>query len=317
MDAGDIVLITDFSSQEESRPKLALAVELLTGIAPVIIDARHFMTGGSGRANVVEGHLRLEVPSEDISATPLVVIIYEIPPTERRRFERFLLKVGQSSAVALNADPRAWRNATEKDRTVRLFRRDGIAHMETINLRRPSAALAINAFERLDQNVWSRPNIGAGGADVFHLTTYDEVRSAVSHYATASPHWMMSRDALNFRDGKRRHQFRILVLRDQVLRVCEHVQRNVDAPCNEAQGAVSEVWSVEDLPASAAHLAIAATRSLVLQFGGVDLAIENAGVIFEVNVHPVIAADGGPETVAVPFVQAHLDAMHPKSGSIG
>jgi hypothetical protein len=45
---------------------------------------------------------------------------------------------------------------------------------------------------------------------------------------------------------------------------------------------------------------------LGLPFGGVDLAIENGGVIFEVNVHPVIDVPGGLETVAIPLIQAHL-----------
>ncbi|MDQ2710153.1 MAG: hypothetical protein M3Z25_22145, partial [Actinomycetota bacterium] len=53
--------------------------------------------------------------------------------------------------------------------------------------------------------------------------------------------WLMSVDADNFTSGGRRHQFRVVVLGDQVLRVCEHVQADPDAPCNEAQGAVSTV----------------------------------------------------------------------------
>jgi glutathione synthase/RimK-type ligase-like ATP-grasp enzyme len=66
------------------------------------------------------------------------------------------------------------------------------------------------------------------------------------------------------------------------LRVCEHVQADPDAPCNESQGAVPTVVSVEQLALKYRRLAIAATQSLGLPFGGVDLAIENGGVIFEV-----------------------------------
>ena len=73
---------------------------------------------------------------------------------------------------------------------------------------------------------------------------------------------------------------------------------------------------IEKLPASIAHLAIAATRSMGLELGGVDLAAENGGVVFEVNVHPVLAPDGGFETVAVPYVQAHLDELRLRSATV-
>jgi glutathione synthase/RimK-type ligase-like ATP-grasp enzyme len=57
---------------------------------------------------------------------------------------------------------------------------------------------------------------------------------------------------------------------------------------------------------AASQLAVSATRSLGLPFGGVDLTIENGGVVFEVNVHPVLDVPGGLETLAIPFVRAHL-----------
>jgi ribosomal protein S6--L-glutamate ligase len=46
--------------------------------------------------------------------------------------------------------------------------------------------------------------------------------------------------------------------------------------------------------------------ALGLPFGGVDLAIANWGVVFEVNVHPVIDVQGGLETLAIPLIQTHL-----------
>ena len=185
--AGDIVLMTDFGSNEGSRPKLARAVKRLTGTPPVAVDARHFMNGGSGRATTAGRSLTLELPS---------------------------------------------------------------------------------------------------GQD-----------------------WLMSRDALNFNGDGLRHQFRVNVLGERVLRVCEHVQANPEAPCNELQGATSTALPNDALAPDLLRLAVTATRSLGLEFGGVDLALESGGVVFEVNVHPVLAADGGFESVAVPFVEAHLHAL--------
>lgn len=306
---GEIVVMTDFGSVEESRPKLSAAVEVLTGTPPVVVDARAFMTGQSGRATLDRGRLTLEVPSEGLRVSPAVILMYEIPPTDRRRFEAFLQIVRQSTVVALSTDPEAWRNATEKDRMIRRFVRDHIPHMETVCLRRPSMASAIGAFEQLGQDVWARPAVGAGGRDVFHITTHEELRAAARHYCEGEQDWLVSRDARNFDDQGLRHQFRVIVLGDRVLRVCEHVQADPDAPCNELQGAVSTVIANEELPADFLRLAVAATSSLGLQFGGADLAFENGGVVFEVNVHPVIAPIGGLEAVAIPFVQAHLDAL--------
>jgi ribosomal protein S6--L-glutamate ligase len=118
--------------------------------------------------------------------------------------------------------------------------------------------------------------------------------------------WLVSRDARNMDPTGRRHQFRVVVLHDQVLRVCEHVQADPDAPCNESRGAVSTVVPIDDFPPEFSQLAVSATRSLGLPFGGVDLTIENGGVVFEVNVHPVLDVPGGVETLAIPFVRAHL-----------
>jgi hypothetical protein len=234
MGMGDIVVMTDHGSGEGSRPLLKAAVEILTGTLPVSIDARHFMTGGYGRAVAARGTVRLIVPSEDLVATPDVLVVYEIPPVERWRFETFQRTLRSSGSTCWGADVDAWRAATDKHQTVARFRRDGIAHMETIALCCPDRASALDAFTR------------------------------------------------------------------------EHVQADPQAPCNESLGAVSTTVAVDDFPPEFAQLAISATRSLGLPFGGVDLAIENGGVIFEVNVHPVIDVPGGLETVAIPLIQAHL-----------
>ena len=84
------------------------------------------------------------------------------------------------------------------------------------------------------------------------------------HYAATGQNWLMSGDAGNFTPEDRRHQFRVVVLGERVLRVCEHVQANPDAPCNESQGAVSTVVPVEQFPVQYERLAIAATRSVGL-----------------------------------------------------
>ncbi|MER7581821.1 alpha-L-glutamate ligase [Kitasatospora sp. NPDC097691] len=299
-----VVLMTDHSSTEGSRFLLEKAVEIVTGTPPLSVDARHFMDGGEGRAVVTRSGLRLEVPPEDLITRPDVLIVYEIPPTARQRFAAFQRELPAGGRFSFAADPQAWRNATDKGRTVDCFRRDGIAHTDTVALTRPKSATALDAFDRLGRDVWARPTVGAGGNDVFHLTTPAQVDTAMRYYAASGQDWLLSRDARNFTKDGRRHQFRVVVLGDRVLRVCEHVQADPDAPCNESQGAVSTVLPIDALPAEYHRLAIAATRSLGLPFGGVDLVTENGGAVFEVNVHPVIEEPGGLDMVAVPFVQA-------------
>ncbi|MGH4011740.1 MAG: ATP-grasp domain-containing protein [Pseudonocardiaceae bacterium] len=306
MGTGDVVVMTDHGSGEGSRPLLEAAVEILTGTHPGSIDARHFMTGGSGRATAEGGTLRLGVPSEDLVVTPNVLVVYEIPPGERRRFETFQRTVLTSGSTCWAANVDGWRAATDKHQTVAWFRRDGITHMDTITLCRPSPDSALDAFNRLGRDVWARPRTGAGGKDVFHLTTIEDLHDARRHYAASGQDWLVSRDARNVDHHGRRHQFRVVVLHDRVLRVCEHVQADPDAPCNESRGAMSTTVPVDDFPPEFAQLAISATRSLGLPFGGVDLAIENGGVVFEVNVHPVIDVPGGLETLAIPLIQDHL-----------
>jgi glutathione synthase/RimK-type ligase-like ATP-grasp enzyme len=309
MGVDNIVVMTDHSSGEGSRPLLGAAVEVLTGTQPVSIDARHFMTGGNGRATVERETLKLNVPSEDLVVNPEVLVVYEIPPAERRRFETFQRTLLSSGSTCLSGGVDAWRAATDKHQTIVRFLRDGIPHMETIALCCPDPASALDAFKRLGGDVWARPRTGAGGKDVFHVTTIDHLHGACRHYAASGQDWLVSRDAANVDHNGRRHQFRVVVLHDRVLRVCEHAQADPDAPCNESRGAVSTVIPVDDFPLEFSQLAISATRSLGLPFGGVDLAIENGGVVFEVNVHPVLDVPGGLGTMAIPFIQAHLSAQ--------
>jgi glutathione synthase/RimK-type ligase-like ATP-grasp enzyme len=305
-----VVLMTDYGSQEGSRGPLEKAIELLTGVPSLLIDAQHFLTGGSGRVRSGRSGFRMEVASEGFVATPEVLIIYEIPPAERRRLMAFQRQLPPDGSLSFSADPKAWRNATDKRRAAECFRRDGVPHMETIALCRPEPETARDAFERLGRDAWARPTVGAGGNDVFHVTTREQLATAARHYAATGQDWLLSRDARNFTTDGRRHQFRVVVLHDRVLRVCEHVQADPDAPCNESQGAVSTVVPVEYLPSKYRRLAIAATQSLGLPFGGVDLAVENGGVIFEVNVHPTLDVLGGLESLAIPFVEAHLRATN-------
>ncbi|MGH3829614.1 MAG: hypothetical protein ACRDRS_04035 [Pseudonocardiaceae bacterium] len=94
----------------------------------------------------------MEVPSEGFVAIPEVLIVYEIPPAERRRlvaFQRQLVPEGPSS------------------------------------------------FGRLGRDVWARPAVGAGGTDVFHLTTREHLSAARRRYAALEQDWLLSRDARN------------------------------------------------------------------------------------------------------------------------
>lgn len=309
MAASGVVLMTDHGSAEGSRALLERAVEIVTGVPPSAVDARHFLSGAGGTTTTDRDGFHLDVPGSGFGATPATLVVYEIPPADRVRLAPFLRRLPR--ALRWGADPRAWARASDKRRTVATFRRHGIAHMETVALHRPDEGRAVAAFERLGRDVWARPAVGAGGDDVFHLTTPRQVRTAVGYYADTGQAWLMSRDASNVDSRGRRHQFRVVVLHDRVLRVCEHVQDDPDAPCNEAKGAVSTVLPVGDLPPAYRRLAVAATRSLGLPYGGVDLAVEGGGVVFEVNVHPVLDVPGGLESVALPLAEAWCRARRP------
>lgn len=309
MRGGQVVLMTDHSSTDGSTQHLAIAVERVTGLRPALVDARYFMTGGTGQATISDGRLELRVPAEGFAAVPTALIVYEIPPGERRRFRPFQHLLARSRTRTLGADADAWEAATEKDLTVARFARDSIAQMPTITLRRPSSRQAAQAFEQLDRDVWARPTVGMGGDGVFHITTSPQLREATRYYATTGQTWLMARDAGNLTPDGQRQQYRVVVLHDRVVRVCEHRQPDPDAPGNESRGATSDVLHPDDLRPDLADLAIAATKSLGLPFGGVDLApTDNGtqrGVVFEVNVHPTITPDTALESVVIPYVQAH------------
>lgn len=305
-----VVLMTDHSSTEGSRAVLATAVERLTGTPPMEVDARHFMTGGAGRARVEGGQLHLRMPEEDIDVVPSVVLLYEIPPQLRHRFEAFQGLLRRSEAVSLGSDADAWRRATDKNLMGERFAEAGIPHMEMIGLSLPTHSRALEAFNRLGRDVWARPSIGMGGNDIRHITTEDQLHTAVSYYQAAGIDWQMSRDAGNFTTSGVRHQFRVVVLDGRVVRACEHVQPDPDAPCNESRGATSTLLPVTEVPGRLGEIAVDATASLGLPMGGVDLASENGGVVFEVNVHPVFGSDRGLETVAIPYTRAHLMRLH-------
>ncbi|WP_406193926.1 alpha-L-glutamate ligase [Kitasatospora sp. NBC_01560] len=300
--------MTDHSSTEGSRETLTTAARMVTGRAPVLLDAQHFMTGGTGRISPAgrAGSVRLEVPGEGVAVTAEAVVVYEIPPHRRRDFEPCQRRLHELGARSLGTGADAWRAATEKDRTVERFARDGIAQMPTIALSRPGPEAAAEVFDRLGGDVWARPTVGMGGDDVFHVTDRARLAAVARHYAAAGADWLLARDAGNFTADGLRHQYRVVVLGGAVVRAVEHVQPDPDAPCNESRGAASTVLAETELPAGLAELAVAATKSLGLPFAGVDLAAESGGVVFEVNVHPAFGSVGGLETVAVPYVAAHL-----------
>ncbi len=306
MGTREVVLMTDHRSMEGSRSALAAAVELLTGRPPVLIDARHFMTGGSGRTQIVEAGVRLEVPAEGLTVTPSTVLVYEIQPPERRGFAPFQRLLRRHGVASLGTDASAWRTATEKDRTVERLARHGIPQMESIALSGPSPRRAAAAFERLGHNVWARPVLGTCGNDVFHITTDEQLRAAIDYYARTEQDWLISRDAENFNSDGLRHQFRVTVLHGRPVQACEHVQEDPDSPCNESQGAGCTPLPTDELPAELCELAVLATKAMGLPFAGVDLAVEHGGVVFEVNVHPMLGSAHPAESVAVPYVEAHL-----------
>jgi len=233
-------------------------------------------------------------------------VIYEIPPGDRHRLARFQHALGQSTVACLGADADAWRAATDKQRMVGLFEAASVPQMESVVLHGPSASDAETVLERLGGDVWARPAVGMGGRDVFHITNCEQLRAVVARYAASGEKFLLSRDAGNVDGRGRRHQYRVVVLGDRVLRVCEHVHTDPDLPCNESRGARSTVIAPDALAPSLAELAITATRALGLSFGGVDLVAENGGVVFEVNVHPVLTGDQSFDRVAIPFVRAHL-----------
>ncbi|WP_069771566.1 RimK family alpha-L-glutamate ligase [Streptomyces sp. LUP30] len=310
-----IALIADPTSPEGCREYLADAVELLTGAPPVRVDSRHFATGGTGRGVRHGNRLRLQVPEQRLDFVPDVVLLYEIPPHHRHALAGFQRLLESHGVVTLAAGPDAWRTATEKNLTVERFLRDGIAQMETAVLSRPSPSEAADAFERLGRDTWARPVVGTGGNDTFHVDTPARLERAAAYYAERGTDWLLSRDAANVTADGLRHQFRVFVLGDRVVHAREHLQPATDTPCNTCQGATAVHLAPSDLPPRLAELAVAATASVGLPFAGVDLAAENGGVVFEVNVQPAFV-DGERElhAVAVPYVQAHLDALAPACG---
>lgn len=301
-----MALVTDHSSDEGSRATLCAAVETICGAAPVMIDARHFMDGGTGRARLEQGALTLDVPGEHLPVTPSFVLLYEIPPNRRRAIAGFQRRLDDLGGGSIGTDVEAWRDATDKRRTVECFRRDGIGQMATIALCRPDAGTAQSAFEQLGKDVWTRPRVGMAGDHIFHVSSPDQLGAALVHYESLGLDWLMSEDADNFDQDGNRHDYRIIVLHGRPLVATERVQSDPDRPCNEATGGAHHVIDLADLPADFVQLAVAATASTGLAFGAVDLALERRAV-FEVNVHPALYPPWCLESVAIPLVEAHLD----------
>jgi glutathione synthase/RimK-type ligase-like ATP-grasp enzyme len=264
------------------------------------------MAGGPGGA-YLDDRSGLRLQHDKWAITPDVVIVYEIDPGDRDRLGGFLDVLAASGVHAWGADRYAWRNATDKEQTVACFARHGIPHAETVTFGQPDRGSALQAFAGLGGDVWARPVSGLGGRDVFHLRTASAVVDAVDYYARRGQRWQMCRDADNIDHHGNRHQFRVVVHHDQALRVCEHLQRDHDRPCNEAQGALSTVVPLAAVDPALIDLAVAATRSVGLAFGGVDLAVEHGGTVFEVNVHPALDVPGGLETVALPLIDSILN----------
>ncbi|MFE7558312.1 RimK family alpha-L-glutamate ligase [Kitasatospora sp. NPDC057500] len=310
--------MTDHSSDEGSREALATAVLRLTGRAPVLLDARHFMSGGpggpagGGRVRGGGDGVVLEVPAEGLAVTARTVLLYEIPPGRRLELADCQRALRAHGVHSLGTAVDGWRTATDKRLAVERFARDGIRQMPTVAVSRPTAAEAAEVFDRLGGDVWTRPAVGMSGQDVFHVTTRALLAEAADCYARAGTDWLLAQDARNFTADGRRHQYRVTVLEGRVVRAVEHVQDDPDEPCNLARGAVSTPLPEAELPAGLAELAVAATGAVGLPFAAVDLAAESGGVVFEVNVHPAYGSPGALEAVAVPYVAAHLAGEAPR-----
>jgi glutathione synthase/RimK-type ligase-like ATP-grasp enzyme len=307
--APTVVVMADHSSPENSRVVLEAAAAELTGAPPIRLDARDFLLGGGGRVDVRDGGRLTLTDRHGVDVTPDALVVYEIAPNDRQRFEQFQAVLRRSTVSCLGAgNAQAWRDATDKERTVARFVADNVRHAETIALHRPSRSAAVAAFDQLGRNVWARPTKGTGGQDVFHVDNPAKLLDALDFYAAIDQDWLVSRDAGNWNEDGLRHQFRVIVLGERVVRVSEHIQDDPEMPCNRVRGARTLTRPVESLPAEFHALAVAATRSLGLHLGGVDLSIENGGMVFEVNVHPVLGMRTGLESVAIPFVAEHLAA---------
>ncbi|GAA1392678.1 hypothetical protein GCM10009639_24710 [Kitasatospora putterlickiae] len=308
--------MTDHGSTEGSREALATAAHRLTGRAPVLLDARHFMSGGPHgpagggrvRGNGGGDGVVLEVPAEGLALAARAVILYEIPPHRRLELADLQRALREHGVRSLGTAVGGWRAASDKRLAVECFARAGVRQMPTVTLSRPTAAEAAEVFDRLGGDVWARPAVGMSGQDVFHVTTRAQLAEAAECYARAGADWLLAQDARNFTADGRRHQYRVTVLGGRALRAVEHVQDDPDEPCNLARGAVSTPLPLAELPAGLAELAEAATGAVGLPFAAVDLAAESGGVVFEVNVHPAYGSPGALEAVAVPYVAAHLEA---------
>ncbi len=308
--APTIAVMTDHCSPEDSHVVIEAAVAELTGAHPIQLDARDFMLGGAGGVAIRDGGRLALTDRHGLQVTPDVLIVYQIDPDDRQLFEPFQAVLQSSTVSCLGAgNVQAWRDATDKSRTVARFVADKVRHAETIALQRPSRSAAFAAFDRLGGDVWARPTKGTRGHDVFHIDTSAKLLDALDYYAAIEQDWLVSRDAGNWNQDRRRHQFRVIVLGERVIRVSEHVQDDPDMPCNRGRGAHTQTLPVQSLPAEFHTLAIAATKSLGLPFGGVDLSIENGGMVFEVNVHPALSMHTSLESVAIPFVAEHLAQM--------
>ncbi|MFI8083067.1 RimK family alpha-L-glutamate ligase [Kitasatospora sp. NPDC086009] len=304
-----LLLVTDHGSKEGSREILADAIARVTGQGPVRLDARLLYDDGPVTAGLERagGLLTVRRPGRAPVAVEPVVVVFEIPPHRRRHLEGFQDLLRRFGARTLAADPEAWRVATDKSLMVERFSRDSVAQMETLRMN-GSWHDMLSAFHRLGRDVWARPALGMGGADVFHVTGTEQLKAAAAFYRSTGQGWLISRDAGNFTADGRRNQHRVIVLNGKVVHAFERHQSDPDRPCNVSQGAGTTVLGPDRLPPRLAELAVAATASVGLPFAGVDLAAQSGGVVFEVNVHPAFNPDRPVETVAIPYVRAHLSA---------
>ncbi|WP_280465411.1 ATP-grasp domain-containing protein [Nocardia brasiliensis] len=281
---------------------MEVAIKRVTGRWPVCLDSRRFAAGGDGCGKIIDGHLILDAARGFTPIRPSAVLVYEIPPLARSALGSFL-DILRSYGVD-SADSSSWRNASEKDRTIECFVRDGIPHPETIVLNAQGSHAMFSAFERLGGDVWTRPTVGMGGTGVFHVTDRGQLSAAAAYYERAGTSWMLSRNVANLTAAGARQSYRVVILNDVPVRASEHLQPNPDLPTNAAAGASVTPLAPSQLPDGIVEIAASATRSLGLRFGGVDVA-RHGPTVFEVNVHPTLTI-AHLDSVAIPWVRDML-----------
>ena len=309
MDTGDIALLTDHSSGEGSRDILVTAIELLTGSPPRVDRRPALHVGGDGegdprrRAGPTRGGVRgpggdtgrgdrLRDPALGTTAlrgipAPAARFRGRLPGSRRRG-----LSPGHREGPDRRTVPARRRSPHGDDHVASTVTRAGGGRLRPARWRRLGETDDRSGRQRRlprhhPRAAARRPRalreVGVGLAD-------RSGRPELRRTGSAPP-------VPRRRPGGSGHAG-----------VRARPDWTPTHPATRPRAASRPSYSAKDLPDELASAAISATRALGLPFSGVDLAVENGVVVFEVNVHPVFGTPRGLETVAVPYVEAHLSS---------